>query len=139
MTDLLIGGLPLPPALIALIRAGRWVPPPCERVYLDVFGAEPDHPYFYDLPDMKRQNEFWQRSGTEDVYGSPVEGRSVGIEPSLSIVIGDLGPDMPIALDYRATSTVPRVLHLRFSGSPEWVHIASSVEELISRLYGDDP
>ncbi|MEU8326479.1 hypothetical protein AB0C33_49635 [Nonomuraea sp. NPDC048881] len=136
--DLTIGGLLVPPALTSLIRAGGWVPPRRRQTLLEVFGDEPEQPSFYDLPDLARQNASWQRRDVEEVFGVPIEGESLGIEPSLSILIADLGIDMPIALDYRDTAGPPPVLYLTFSPEARWIKVASGIEALIGVLYADE-
>ncbi|TDD79056.1 hypothetical protein [Actinomadura rubrisoli] len=136
MDDMHIGGLIIPPALIALIRAGKWVPPVREQLYLEVFGEVPEMPYFYNESDLLRQNESWQRMNIQDVFGEVVAGESLGVSPRQSVVIADLGPDMPVILDYRETRKNPRVLYLKFSESPKWVQVAADIQDLIGNLYG---
>jgi hypothetical protein len=134
--DLVIGGLAVPLALTSWVLAGQWIPPSGEKTYVDVFGDRPEQPTFYDIHDLVRQNSSWQSLGVDDVFGRERPGESMGIEPDESIVIADLGPDMPIVLDYRESKTSPRVLYLTFDRSPIWIQVASSVEELLSLLYG---
>jgi hypothetical protein len=129
-----IAGLPLPRELVEVIQAGRWRPPTDPRVYIDTFGELPDCPLFYDLDEMSRQNRSWQSSSAEEEFGYPVEGRSVGIDPARSVLIGDLCPDMPIALDFRDSETNPSVLYQTCKGIIVWVRIAGSVSELLERL-----
>jgi hypothetical protein len=103
-----------------------------------VFRVEPDNPRFYGLDDLMRQNEMWQSSSIEDAFGEISPGLSLGILPQMSIVIGGLGLDTPIVLDYRESISDPPVLYLMFNGSPRWIKVASSVDELIEILYGDE-
>ena len=117
-----IGNLAVPRELVDAIDAGRWLPPHDDRVISDVFGDEPDDPRFYDLPTMARQNQrFQSRSPAElagDVFGAQ---RGLGIDPALAVLIGDLGADMPIALDFRISQTRPRVLYF---GADGWREVA---------------
>jgi hypothetical protein len=129
-----VAGLPLPRELVAVIQAGKWSPPADPQVYIDTFGELPDHAMFYSLGEMIRQNRSWQSSSVEEVFGNPVEGRSVGIEPARSVLIGDLGPDMPIALDFRSSEDNPGVLYQTYRGAVVWLRIADSVCELLERL-----
>lgn len=129
-----VAGMMIPRELVKVIRAGRWRPPADPQVYIDTFGEPPDHALFYDLDEMIRQNRLWQDSSVEDVFGRPVAGRSVGIDPAQSVLIGDLGPDMPIALDYRNSKSGPNVLYRTLSGIVVWVLIADSVGELLESL-----
>ena len=65
------------------------------------------------------------------VYGEVVDGVSVGIDPTKAVLIGDLGTDMPIALDDRASVDAPRVLYLGRGG---WLEVAKNIETLLDRL-----
>lgn len=76
-----IAGLPLPHELVKVIQDGKWRPPNDPQVYIDTFGEPPDNAVFYDLDEMSRQ------------------------DPARSVLIGDLGPDMPIALDFRNSAS----------------------------------
>src|SRR5215475_12051621 len=107
-----VGGLPLPVELLTVLEKGLWRPPADGSILTDVFD---------DVPEAS-------------VFGHPVEGRSLGIDPHQSIVIADLGPDMPIVLDYRISRESPRVLYLGFSEIPVWIEVASSFSELLHRL-----
>ncbi|MEO3975623.1 hypothetical protein [Streptomyces sp. CAU 1734] len=56
----------------------------------------------------------------------------LGVDPELALLIGDLGADMPIALDYRRHGLAPRVIYL---GSRGWVEVADDFDafsEMIS-------
>jgi hypothetical protein len=129
-----VAGLPLPRELVEVIQAGKWRPPTDPQVYLDTFGELPDHALFYDLDEMSRQNRSWQDSSVDEEFGHPIEGRSVGIDPARSVLIGDLGPDMPIALDFRDSEDSPGVLYQTFAGVPVWIRIADNVSELLEHL-----
>jgi hypothetical protein len=129
-----VGGLVLPVKLVVAIEKGIWQPPADNNVLADVFGDTPESPEFYDLPAIDRQNRSWQAMSAETVFGDPIADQSLGIDPRQSVVIGDLGPDMPIALDYRGSRENPRVLYLGFSGVPIWREISRSFGELLDRL-----
>jgi len=124
-----VGGLPLPQALLQAIRDGRWRPPQDLETIENVFGDEPDGPQFYDLPTIVRQNKSFRRMSPEDAYDDGAEG--VGIVPGSAVLIGDLGADMPIALDYRLSLDNPRVLYLAQSG---WTEVAESFDALAGLL-----
>jgi hypothetical protein len=102
---------------------------------MEVFGDPPEHPQFYDLAEIRRQNASWQQVTVEQAFGVPDPGASVGVEPRLSVVIGDLGPDMPIVLDYRISRDEPRILYLGFRPHPSWSVVAVDFASLI-RLLG---
>src|SRR5215475_6968261 len=129
-----VGGLPLPVELLTALEKGLWRPPADGSILTDVFDDVPELPEFYDYPAIERQNRSWQAMPVASVFGHPVEGRSLGIDPHQSIVIADLGPDMPIVLDYRISRESPRVLYLGFSEIPVWIEVASSFSELLHRL-----
>jgi hypothetical protein len=130
-----INGLPLPPPLVTAIQGGRWRPPGDPELIREVFGeSEPERPQFYDLASMEPQNRRLPERSVREVYGEVVNGRSVGLDPGRAVFIGDLGTDMPIALDYRHSISDPRVLYLSGDG---WVQVAENVQELLRKL--DDP
>lgn len=130
-----VNGLVIPASLEALIRDGKWRLPTDERVLVDVFGELPEDPIFYDIPDILRQNDLWQNVAIHDIFGEVVEGVSIGIIPRRSLVIGSLGIDMPIALDFRESERDPSVAYLLNSGGPAWVQVAINVDDMLSRLY----
>jgi hypothetical protein len=119
---------------VEVIQAGKWRPPTDQQIYIDTFGEPPEHALFYDLDGMARQNGSWQSSSLEEVFGYPIEGCSIGIDPARSVLIGDLGPDMPIALDFRNSTSSPSVLYRAYRGTIVWIRIADSVSELLERL-----
>ncbi|MEU6143510.1 hypothetical protein ABZ848_24560 [Streptomyces sp. NPDC047081] len=129
--EIVIGGLPVPPSLLSLIRSGRWVSPG-DEILLDIFNEEPVQPCFYGEAMLIGENRAWHTD--PEIAGPPqplVEG-SLGIFAERSLVIADLGPSMPIVLDYRESLTSPRVLYLR---GLAWVLIATTFEELARRLF----
>lgn len=127
-----IGGLPLPGSLLESVSAGRWRLPESVGILVEVFGEEPDWPQFFDLATMARQNQFFQaKSQAEleaDVAGS---GGGLGVDPSLAVLVGSLGSDMPIALDYRLGRSDPRVIYLAADG---WCEVAPTFRVLCERL-----
>ena len=65
---------------------------------------------FAGKDQMAHENRSWRRSTVEEEFGNPVGGRSVGIDPTRSVLIGDLAPDMPFALDYRDSEESPKCI-----------------------------
>jgi hypothetical protein len=124
----MVNGLPLPGALCEAIAEGRWRPPP-GGVLAAVLGDEPDDVRFYDLAEMRRQNAGLLKE-SEDRFDWVVPG-SAGWDRRLTVIIGDLGADMPIALDYRRSRDRPRVLYL---GDGGWDVVAPDIETLLVRL-----
>ncbi|KAB8157052.1 hypothetical protein FH609_030055 [Streptomyces sp. 3MP-14] len=128
---LVVGGLVVPEVLTRLIRSGRWQAPPAESpVYRAVFGDEADLPSFYGEAKILRENASWQRLTVDEVFGDPAAG-GPGVDPARSVVIADLGPDLPVVLDHRLTADDPRVLYL---GPHGWTVIAPNAAALIAQL-----
>jgi hypothetical protein len=130
--DGIVGGLPVPEALLQTIHEGRWKPP-AKRLLAEVFADDPIDPRFYDVSEMLRQNQLFQSWSQRDLYDHLcVTYPGIGVDPALAVIIGDLGTDSPIVLDYRLDRDRPRVLHLRVDG---WREVAPDVEALV-RLLG---
>ncbi|MFJ3529167.1 hypothetical protein [Streptomyces sp. NPDC090132] len=129
-----VGGLPVPPELAGLIRAGKWVPPAGD-VLRRIFDDEPVQPCFYSESVLVRENNDWHTETDPVWLGDPADERNQGIVPERSLSIADLGPDMPVMLDYRESLTAPRVLYMNDTG---WVQVAANVGQLIALLYPDE-
>lgn len=117
-----IGELRVPDALVRAIADGRWRPP-ADELLAEVFQDEPDGARFYDVPTMRRQNEFFHQMDP---------GKTFGIQPAQALLIGDLGADMPIALDFSTDPHTPRVRYLRIE---EWLDIAPDIDTLLNMLH----
>ncbi|MFG2675772.1 hypothetical protein [Streptomyces sp. NPDC048445] len=129
-----VGGLPVPPELAGLIRTGMWVPPAVE-VLRRIFDDEPVQPCFYSESVLVRENNDWHTETDPVWLGDPADERNQGIVPERSLSIADLGPDMPVMLDYRESLTAPRVLYMN---DTVWVQVASNIGQLIALLYSDE-
>jgi hypothetical protein len=127
--NLSVGGFAVPPELFEIMERGRWIPP-AEQVLRGVFGDDPDDPCFYDFASMVRQNELFHAMAPAD-YAALVGADESHIDPSWCVVIGDLGADMPIALDYRSNQGDPRVIYLGLGG---WREVAPSFGVLAQLL-----
>jgi hypothetical protein len=67
-------------------------------------------------------------------WGKASEGIVPGdIDPAKAVLIGDLGPDRLIALDYRESLTDPRVIGLT-SEDCYWRVVAKSMEEFMRAI-----
>ncbi|MFF3172921.1 hypothetical protein ACFVQ0_09875 [Streptomyces sp. NPDC057900] len=130
---LVVGGLTVPPELAGLIRAGTWVPPATE-VLRRIFDDEPVQPCFYSESVLVRENHDWHTETDPVWLGDPADERNEGIVPERSLSIADLGPDMPVMLDYRQSLTDPRVLYMN---DTIWVEVAANVREFLTLLYPD--
>ncbi|MFD5893172.1 hypothetical protein [Streptomyces sp. NPDC060366] len=126
-----VGGLPVPGRLIGLIRAGKWEPP-SDDVLRSVFGHEPEEPLFYDEDGLVQENRTWQNYPGIAWPGDPADKDNLGIVAERSMVIADLGRDLPVVLDYRESPTSPRVIYMK---STAWVQIAASFGDLVDLLY----
>ena len=124
-----IGGLRVPSELSNIMESGRWLPPE-GQVLREVFGDEPDDPHFYDFGSMVRQNDLFRAMAPED-YVELVGVGGLHVDRSGCVLIGDLGADMPIALDYRSNQSDPRVIYLGLGG---WREVAPSFGVLAERL-----
>jgi hypothetical protein len=138
----LIAGMTLPESLVAAIAEGRWrVPDDKERLEA-VFGCKAVDPCFYSLQGIRNETERWHAESDSDTLGQYL-GQSNAVErpgdiiQDRSIFIGDLGPDMPFALDYRQSDRVFSVIFLTIYGG--WREVASSAAALISSLGLDRP
>jgi hypothetical protein len=136
MSAVEINGLPLPEALCSAIEEGRWAPPGDELQLAQVFTEKPQEPSFYTLEYMKAENHRWPgvESRLPMYLGSPDEASPPGdIDPTMSILIGDLGYDMPFALDFRPSRAEPRVIYLTLQNG-RWITVAPTIEVFLTRL-----
>jgi len=140
MTDddgLIIGGLRVPDPLLRVIHEDRWVAPKDPALLAAIFGETPPQPIFYKLNGILRENDSWH-SDMEDetrecyVGSESVENPPGDIEPARSLLIGDLGPDQPFALDYRTSDSDPSVVYLRSDNG--WVEIAPNIRAFLDML-----
>ncbi len=135
--DVIIDGLPVPSVLLRAVRQGRWVAPDrSSSMYREVFGDDAVVPQFLPLSRMTA-NRRWLDDMPEDYrgfyLGQPDRQRPPGdVDPDQSLLIGDLGPDQPFALDYRPSLAGPSVIYL--STTADWIEVAPNIETLIERL-----
>jgi hypothetical protein len=135
-----INGLPLPRALVRAMAEGRWRCPP-GSLLRRVFREPPVHARFHDLAAMRDLNLRWCAQKDPAFFGRADDKAPPGdIEPARSLLLGELGPDMPFALDYRLSLAEPRVLYLHTNGD-QWITVARDIEHLLSalRLAGSSP
>jgi hypothetical protein len=126
-----VEGLPLPSALVALLREGRWCAPD-EEMLQAVFPERPIFPSFYAVESIVGVNRGWCSERREEFVCHPDAQRPPGdIDPRRSLLIGDLGPDQIFALDYRDSLDAPRVVYLAEEG---WVEVAPDFETFAGRL-----
>jgi hypothetical protein len=131
-----INGLPLPDALRSAIEEDRWAPPADHLLLTRVFGEEPQGASFYTVEYMRSENRRWPEVESRlPIYlGSPDESAPPGdIDPRMSVLIGDLGYDMPFALDFRPSRVAPRIVYLTLE-TGRWITVAPTIEALLDRL-----
>jgi hypothetical protein len=130
-----VNGLQLPLALVDAIRSGRWTVP-SKSVLQAVFPSEPiEHPSFFGIDELKRENAGWPTEATAYYLGRENEKDAPGnIDPTKSVIIGDLGPDRLIALDFRASNDRPCVVYLTGNEESRWIKAAPDIESLLRIL-----
>lgn len=134
----LIRGLPLPRQIQDAIEGGTWTLPSdtetVERLFTETASAEGK---LYAVKGMISETEAWANEPDEQLahYGGPnaEAGGYLTLDPERSVLIGDLGYDRPIALDYSLSPERPRVLYLP-STAPGWVEVAPDVPSFLERL-----
>jgi len=134
-----INGLPLPPDLLALINTGKWKFPDDMTALNHIFPEHGRDFKLYTLDDMLHENASWLAEKRPMFIGAPDTVKAPGdIDPKLSVLIGDLGwgSDQPIALDYRCSMEIPRVLTLEWPGdgrnnqefeNNRWIELAPNI------------
>jgi hypothetical protein len=128
-----INGLALPRALVRAMAEGRWRCP-AGSLLRRVFREPPVQARLYDLAAMRERNRRWCEQKDPAFFGRSDDKVPPGdIEPARSLLLGELGPDMPFALDYRVSPAEPRVLYLHTNGD-QWITIARDIEHLLSAL-----
>ncbi len=109
-----------------------------ESVILDVFTELPAPAgKLYSLDYMLKETTAWWEAPVDEYefYGG---GQTVGndylaIDPRRSVLIGDLGIDMPLALDYQLSDDNPRVLYLP-SYASGWIQVAPDISTFLSKI-----
>jgi hypothetical protein len=131
--EIQINGLVLPPALVRAIETHRWRRPTALALQR-VFREKPSGAVFLDLEAMIARNAAW-RAETNPAYFGHADDRSPpgDIDPLRSLVIGEVGTELPFALDYRTSVDSPSVVYLH-SGGDRWILVARRIEDLLSRL-----
>jgi hypothetical protein len=132
-----IEGRPLPGEIVAAMERGEWKFPRDDSITASIFTEAPtSSARLYSVELMVTENAAWRASAPDqqEQYGGPgseaeAEGYLV-IDPQSSILIGDLGYDMPVALDYSVSPGRPRVVYLP-SRAPGWIEVARDVPEFL--------
>jgi hypothetical protein len=130
-----IEGQPLPEEMVAAIARGEWKFPRDDSMMARIFTEAPTSAArLYSVDLMVTENAAWRASPPEQqqLYGGPgsqAEGY-LAVDPQSSLLIGDLGYDMPVALDYSVSPGRPRVVYLP-SHAPGWIEVARDMPEFL--------
>jgi hypothetical protein len=135
--------LPLPPMLRDLLASGRWQQPPDEVIYAVVpFLREPV--VFLTSEVRMRQESQGQGIGFphfREFRSSESESRPLPwLDDDLALFIAvnrEIGADIGIALDYRTSSSDPRVVASDWWTDDKtcyWREVTSTFSEFVSRL-----
>lgn len=131
-----IGELRLPGALVVAMSTGRWPGPIVRQEVERVFKLSAPRPRFFTFDLMQAVNRSWRAGPGVEYVGQASSSSPPGdIDITRSVLIGELGPDQPIALDYR--SITPRVVVASDDLVSPWQIVAASIEELLVELGWD--
>jgi hypothetical protein len=131
-----INGLPLPAALVSAIESGLWQTPKNREVWRSLFSEkEVVQPLLYALGGMRGETTWLTKAGS-GYLGQIGEGIVPGdIDPSRAVLIGDLGPERLVALDYRESETRPVVIALITSEEDSgWRRVADDIESFMRAI-----
>lgn len=131
----MVNDMELPLRLVEALSDERWCGRPNALRFSESMGITAPLPLLYDLDGIRGANRHW-RTETRDVYvGTPGSDPMPGdIDPSRSLLIGELEPDVMIALDYR---TEPPSVVVCLPDAPllsPWSRVAASIEEFLDRI-----
>jgi hypothetical protein len=123
-----VNGHSVPQKIISLIQRNQWTFPREATSLQQLFTDELlSNATLYTLDVMRSKNENALTSPSEKLR------QSIGLDLKSSILIGDLGPDMFLSLDYRTSANDPRVVYLP-SNAQAWVQIAPDVDSFLDAL-----
>jgi hypothetical protein len=132
MAERVVSGFVLPEEWSSVVDLPRWtayqqndrVDP---AIVEAIFGETPDRSWrFYAFDEILGMTEEWRLERDPSWFGSEPDS----IDSLRSVLIGELGYDRPIALDYRRR--VPGVRFMTADG--RWAVVASSLRELFEKL-----
>ncbi|MFE5078268.1 hypothetical protein [Streptomyces halstedii] len=130
-------GMPLPDCLVGSINDHSWANLAHSPMIESVFGQAPLRAVFHSIPVMVGMTKWWREELDDELlrcyFGTPDESADPGyISRMKTVIIGNLGPDLPFALDYRESPVDPGVVFLGEVGS--WRMIAGSAYDLMRAL-----
>lgn len=126
--------LPLPQALLKANELGLWKTPEDKSVWEALFPKrEIVQPMLYPIESLNAESP-WIRQ--HPIYwGEPHDQIYPGdIDPLRTVLIGDLGPERLIALDYRESMTSPSVIGLTSDRHNCWRHVSDDIESFMQAI-----
>ena len=130
-----INDLPLPAALVQAVESGAWQTPKSRDVWHSLFpDKEIVQPMLYPLDQLEGKDSWLGLTGP-GYLGHTGEGIAPGdIDQSRAVLIGDVGPDRLIALDYRESKTRPSVIALTSEEHSCWRRVADDIESFMQAI-----
>ncbi|MFE7385847.1 hypothetical protein ACFU9F_36455 [Streptomyces zhihengii] len=131
----LVFGMSLPACLVEAVRDRSWMSLASSPRLEAVFGYAPVHPRFHAFSGMVGVTEWWRGLDEEmaPFYGASDDPSAPGhMSRTSTVIIGNLGPDLPFALDYRESPADPSVAFL--GEGDHWQRVSGSVSDLILAL-----
>lgn len=130
--EMVVGGLLVPARVIQVAARQEWTAYVTEprldpAVVEQVFGEEPDSSWrFYSVDEIRAMTQDWHAETDPEWFGAAPND----IEPSRSVLIGELGYDRPFALDFRRSPPVVRLMTV----DAQWRVVAVSASALLDAL-----
>ncbi|MFD3314286.1 hypothetical protein [Streptomyces sp. NPDC058694] len=129
--------LPLPACLVKSIKDQSWMNLANSPKIEEIFGQAAVRPAFYSIAGMIGMTKWWRVEIDEETlqyyFGTSEECAAPDHMTRMkTVIIGTLGPDLPIALDYRGSPVDPIVTFLGEDGA--WQKISENVCDLILAL-----
>jgi len=141
--DITVEGYQLPAEIVAAIGRGAWKLPAGSLAVAALFTEQPTPAArLYEPGLMAAETAAWRAAPPEQqkLYGGPgaqAEGY-LTVDPQSAVLIGDLGHDLPIALDYSVSAGRPRIVYLA-SRAPGWIQVAADAADFLRRLGSSIP
>ncbi|WP_147481230.1 hypothetical protein [Streptomyces shenzhenensis] len=137
-----IFGMPLPACLTTSIQDRSWMDLANSPRIEEVFGQTPVRPRFYSTSGITAATKWWRNELDEETLqcylGTSEECATPGnISRMKTVIIGDLGPDLPFVLDYRDSLADPSVAFL--GEGDAWRRVSENVCDLLAMLGSQRP
>ncbi|MFI6704374.1 hypothetical protein ACIBJC_36505 [Streptomyces sp. NPDC050509] len=133
----LVFDMSLPACLVESIKDCSWMSLANSPRIEAVFGQASVRPGFHSISGMTGMTKWWREELDEETlqcyFGTSEECAAPGYMSRMkTVIIGNLGPDLPFVLDYRESSVDPSVAFLGEGDS--WQRISENVCDLILAL-----